>query len=337
MVLLIAALLVGVLLAVQASANQQLSKAVGTPYGASTLQLVLAATLLVALAAGTGTSGALRSAGGVEPGWLLLAGMASPLYITAGILLLPRLGALAAMGLFVTGQVLASLVLDLSGLLAVPRQPLTPGILLGGVALVVGIAVIVSASAAISQVRLPASAAPGLPAVGGHVSTPGAAGRPATAVRPTAAHPGWIALGLLAGAALPVQGALNAQLRRQIPAPLAVATISFTVATLTIAALLLALLALRRTPTPRLRPLRGMPWWGWLGGLCAAAYVTATFVLIPVVGAAVTVALTVTGQQIASALIDHFGWFRMARRALTSARAAGLALLVTGSVLVQLA
>jgi transporter family-2 protein len=335
--LLIAALLVGVLLAVQAPANQQLSKALGTPYGASTLQLTVAATLLVALAAGTGTIGALRSAGEVEPSWLLLGGVASPLYITAGILLLPRLGALASIGLFVTGQVLASLVLDLFGLFAVPRHPLTIGILLGASAVVVGIAVIVSASAAASPVRQLAGAARRVTAAGDHVSTlQGTTGR-VTAVQPTAARPGWIALGLLAGAALPVQGALNAQLRQQIPAPLAVATISFAVATLTIAVLLLVLLALGRTPMPQLQPLRGLPWWGWLGGFCAAAYVTATFLLIPAVGAAVTVALTVTGQQIASALIDQFGWFRMARRPLTPARAAGLAGLVIGSVLVQLA
>jgi transporter family-2 protein len=335
--LLIAALLVGVLLAVQAPANQQLSKALGTPYGASTLQLTVAATLLVALAAGTGTIGALRSAGEVEPSWLLLGGVASPLYITAGILLLPRLGALASIGLFVTGQVLASLVLDLFGLFAVPRHPLTIGILLGASAVVVGIAVIVSASAAASPVRQLAGAARRVTAAGDHVPTlQGTTGR-VTAVQPTAARPGWIALGLVAGAALPVQGALNAQLRQQIPAPLAVATISFAVATLTIAVLLLVLLALGRTPMPQLQPLRGLPWWGWLGGFCAAAYVTATFLLIPAVGAAVTVALTVTGQQIASALIDQFGWFRMARRPLTPARAAGLAGLVIGSVLVQLA
>ncbi len=335
--LLIAALLVGVLLAVQAPANQQLSKALGTPYGASTLQLTVAATLLVALAAGTGTIGALRSAGEVEPSWLLLGGVASPLYITAGILLLPRLGALASIGLFVTGQVLASLVLDLFGLFAVPRHPLTIGILLGASAIVVGIAVIVSTSAATSPVRQLAGAARRVTAAGDHVPTlQGTTGR-VTAVQPTAARPGWIALGLLAGAALPVQGALNAQLRQQIPAPLAVATISFAVATLTIAVLLLVLLALGRTPMPQLQPLRGLPWWGWLGGFCAAAYVTATFLLIPAVGAAVTVALTVTGQQIASALIDQFGWFRMARRPLTPARAAGLAGLVIGSVLVQLA
>jgi transporter family-2 protein len=152
-----------------------------------------------------------------------------------------------------------------------------------------------------------------------------------------AARPGWLALGVVAGAVLPFQGAINAQLKRDIGEPLAVGTISFVVATLTIAAVLLMLVLLRRTPAPRVAPLRAMPWWGWLGGLCAATYVTATFLLLPRIGAAVTVALTVTGQQLASALIDQYGWFRMPPRATTGPRMLGLGLLVAGSALVQLA
>jgi transporter family-2 protein len=76
--------------------------------------------------------------------------------------------------------------------------------------------------------------------------------------------------------------------------------------------------------------------WGWLGGACAAAYVVATFLLIPRVGAAATVAFTVTGQQLASAAVDHFGLFRLPRRPLTATRGGGLALLVGSSLLVQL-
>lgn len=257
----------------------------------------------------------------VEPWWLLLGGVASPLYITAGILLFPRRGALTAVGLFVTGQVFASLSLDLFGLLAVPQQPLGIGIVLGAMAVLVGITVIVRGQQQAQR-------------AGG----PGAATRSVTAVPPgrMTAQSGWIVLGVLAGAVLPLQGVINAQLQNDIGRPLAVGTISFVVATLTIAIVLIVLLALRRTPTPRLQPLRGMPWWGWLGGFCAAAYVTATFLLIPSIGAAVTIALTVTGQQLASAVIDQFGLFRMPRRPLTAPRIGGLVLLIAGSVLVQL-
>lgn len=301
--LLASALLVGCLLAVQTSANLQLTKAVGTPYGASTLQLGLAAALLAIAALVTGVLGAVQLD---VPGWHLLGGLASPVYITSGILLFPRLGALASVGLFVTGQVVASLAIDLFGLFGIPRQPSSVGILLGVLAVLAGITVIIREL------------------------------RPGKAAATGASRLGWILLGLIAGGVLPLQGAVNARLRTDLHEPLAVALISFVVATLAIAVLLLVLLATRSTPTPRVAQLSRMPWWGWLGGACAATYVTATFLLIPEIGAATTVALTVTGQQLASALIDHNGLFRLPRRPMSTPRVSGLALLVAGSVLVQL-
>ena len=68
-------------------------------------------------------------------------------------------------------------------------------------------------------------------------------------------------------------------------------------------------LSIARAPRPRIAPLRRVPWWGWLGGLAGAIYVTAVFSLIPEIGAAPTIALTVSGQQLASVLVDRFGLF----------------------------
>ncbi|MEW2138080.1 DMT family transporter [Streptomyces sp. NPDC005409] len=308
--LLAAALLVGCLLAVQASVNLQLNKAVGTPYGASTVQLGVATGLLAVLAAVTGSLGALGKIPDVE-WWHLLGGLASPLYITSGILLFPRLGALASVGLFVTGQMFSSLLLDLGGLFGLEEKDPSPGIALGALAVLAGIIVIIRGQQA--------TAPPGAPAM----SRPG--------------RIGWIALGLVAGGVLPVQGAVNAELRHGLSAPIAVAAFSFTVATLTIAVVLLVLRLTGRTPAPRLTPLKAMPWWGWLGGACAAGYVTGTFLLIPEIGAAVTVGLTVTGQQLTSALIDHRGMFRLPTRVLNVPRLTGLGLLLAGSLAIQLA
>jgi transporter family-2 protein len=320
LVLLASGLVIGCLLAVQAAANLQLTKAVGTPYGASTVQLWVAAGLLAVLTALVGGLGALSGVVDV-PGWYLLGGLASPLYITSGILLFPRMGALAAGGLFVTGQMLASVALDLSGWLGVPRQPLSPGIVVGSLGVLAGITVVVRGQ---RPAPLP------VPATVGGPPAPGVGGPPASGVGPA-----WLLLGLLAGALLPVQGAINARLRSALVEPIAVALVSFLVAALTISVALVVLLALRRSATPRW-PSSAMPWWGWLGGLCAAGYVTGTFLLIPMIGAAVTVALTVTGQQLASAVVDSRGWFRLPRRSFTTVRGAGLLLLVAGSLLVQL-
>ncbi|WP_150249124.1 DMT family transporter [Nocardiopsis deserti] len=323
--LLAAALLIGCLLAIQASVNQQLNKAVGTPYGASALQLALATGLLLLLSVFAGTVTDLT---GVTDArwWYLLGGLASPFYITSGILLIPRLGAVTTVGLFVSGQTFASIALDLTGVLGIEQRPPSLGMLVGGLSVLTGIIVIVRVQSR-AAAPLPVPAATG----GGGVGT-----APQHDRRLSPGRLGWPALGLAAGGVLPVQGAVNAQLSEVLSAPLAVATVSFIVATLAITVSLLVLLATRRTPRPRMEPLRHMPWWGWLGAACAVGYVTGTFLLIPLIGAAVTVALTVSGQQIASAATDHFGLFRLPRRPLTSARATGLVLLVAGAFVIQL-
>ena len=287
-------LAVGGLLALQAAANVQLATALTSPFGASALQLGIGAALLLALAAAAGSLGALGALDGAEP-WTLAGGLGSALYITAGILLFPRVGAVAAVGLFVAGQMLASVLLDGFGWLGV--EPDAPGVLTlaGAAAIVAGAWLVVQAQ-------------------GGPRATRGA----------------WIALGLLAGAVLPVQGAINARLRSELDAPLAVAAFSFLVATAAMA----LILAVTRGPAPRVAPLRGVPWWGWLGGLCGATYVTSVFLLIPEIGAAPTVALTVAGQQLASVLVDRHGLLRLPRRPITARRLAGVATLLAGVALV---
>ena len=92
---------------------------------------------------------------------------------------------------------------------------------------------------------------------------------------------GWSLLALLAGAVLPVQGAVNGLLRGDIGAPFVVGVVSFGVATLAMLPVLLVTLTLTDAPRPRLAGLAEMPWWGWLGALCGATYVTTIFTTSP--------------------------------------------------------
>jgi transporter family-2 protein len=286
-------LLVGALLALQAAANVQLSAALGGPLGAAAVQLTIGAGLLIALAA---LAGGLGAAGLLDDvaAWHLVGGLGSAIYITAGIVLFPRLGALATVGLFVAGQMLASLVLDGTGTLGVEREPIDAAAVAGGVAVLAGVALISR----------------------GHV---------------TSLRARWIALALAAGAALPVQGAINARLRADLDAPITAGAWSFVVA----AAAMAAIVAFG--PRPALANAGRVPWWGWLGGLCGATYVTSVFLLIPEIGVAPTIALTVAGQQVASVLVDRHGLLRLPRRPITRARLAGVATLLAGVALIQIA
>jgi transporter family-2 protein len=300
-------LLVGTLLAVQAAANVQLSTATGSPFGASTLQLGIGAAVLLAAAAVAGTLDAFGRLAGAEP-WHLIGGLGSAIYITSGILLFPRLGAVVTVGLWIAGQMLASLALDGFGWLGVEAEPLGAPEALGGVAVLTGAALIVRAQA-------------------DH-------GALASVLRERSR---WLTLAVLAGAALPIQGAINAQLRADLDATIPVGALSFVVATVGMGLVLAGSLSIARAPRPRLAPLRRVPWWGWLGGLAGAIYVTAVFSLIPEIGAAPTIALTVSGQQLASVLVDRFGLFRLPRRPIAGLRLVAVGALLAGVVLIQIA
>jgi transporter family-2 protein len=232
-------LVAGSLLAVQAGANAQLSKALGSPMAATTLQLGVGALLLLSVTVLTGTLSALPLLGGA-PAWHIFGGMASAFYVVSTILLFPRIGAVMSVGLFIAGQVLASAALDVFGLLGVAASGLTPGIAAGAILVMAGAGLIV------------------LGQEGGRA----AIGRTGL---------GWIALALLAGAVLPVQGAINALLRQDLGgAAFAVGLVSFAVAMLTMTAVQLGVSAATAQPRPHFDGVSSMPWWGWLGGVAGA-------------------------------------------------------------------
>lgn len=300
-------LFVGGLLALQAAANVQLSGAAGSPVTASTMQVAIAAALLGVSAALAGTLGAFGLLSEAEP-WHLVGGLGTAIYVTAGILLFPRLGAIVTVGLFIAGQMLASLVLDASGWLGVEREPLDVAASVGALAVAGGVALIVRAQT-------------GARAVDG-------ADRGRWA---------WVALAVLAGAVLPIQGAINAQLRADLDAPITVGMFSFIVATGTMVVALMGFAAAGRVRAPAISDLRKLPWWGWLGGFAGATYVTAVFVLIPEIGVAPTVALTVAGQQVASVFVDRHGLLRLPKRAISTWRLIGVGVLLAGVALIQVA
>lgn len=295
-------LLAGAGLAVQAGANTQLAQHTGSPFMATTLQLLVGVAVLLALAAPAGTLAAMAGIGAV-PWWQRLGGLASAFYVVSIILLFPRLGAVVSVGLIIAGQVFASLALDAGGWLGIAPKPLDAPTVLGALIVLAGTVAIVRGQG------------------GDTVAVKGRAGL--------------VALALSAGAVLPVQGAVNALLRAALDAPLAAASISFLVATLGMAAVQFFAIAVLRAPQPHFAKLPHMPWWGWLGGFAGAAYVTTVFMAIPEIGAAATVGLTVAGQQVASVLVDRHGLMRLPRRPVSGLRLAGVGALLAGVALIQ--
>jgi bacterial/archaeal transporter family-2 protein len=321
-------LVVGGLLSVQAAANVQLARAVRSPVGAAAVQLAVASLLLLVATVVVGATGAFGLLPDVSV-WHLLGGFGSAVYITAGILLFPRLGAVVTVGLFIAGQTLASLLLDWFGLLGVPAVTPRGVDLLGVLAVLAGAALIVRSHGAVPVVV-------GSRGAGVRRGSGGPDAAPPDGTGGATARLGWWAVAIVAGAVLPVQGAINAQLRADLDAPLPVAAVSFVLATAVLAVPLAVAVRTGRVQRPRWSGLRDVPWWGWLGGAVGAGYVTAVFLLIPEIGAAPTIALTVAGQQLAGAAVDHFGLLRLPRRPVRRARLLGVAVLLAGVGLLQL-
>lgn len=138
-------------------------------------------------------------------------------------------------------------------------------------------------------------------------------------------------LALLAGAALPVQFSINAQLRNAVGGPVMAAAISFVVGTLC----LLVAFVVSRQPMPRGARLADAPWWVWTGGALGATYVLLSIVLLPRIGAATTVGLIVAGQMVTALALDHYGLLNVPVHRISVLRVLGAILVIAGVGLIQ--
>jgi bacterial/archaeal transporter family-2 protein len=135
-----------------------------------------------------------------------------------------------------------------------------------------------------------------------------------------------------AGAVLPFQAGINAELAEWLHSPVRAAFVSFLTGTV----LLLAAAALVFKPLPSWERLGHAPWWVWIGGALGAFYVAASIVSAPKLGAATLIALVVAGQGLASLVVDHFGWVGFAPKHVSAGRLVGMGLVGAGVLLVRI-
>jgi bacterial/archaeal transporter family-2 protein len=132
-----------------------------------------------------------------------------------------------------------------------------------------------------------------------------------------------------AGALVGMQAPVNSRLGRSVGS-LEAATFSFLVGT---AALVLILL-IARGGLGGLGQIGRAPWWGLVGGLLGAVYVSVALVAVRTLGASGLTAAVIAGQLVISVLIDRFGLLGVARQGIDAGRIAGIVLLVAGVALV---
>lgn len=117
-------LLAGFAVPLQAGTNAKLGVLLGHPLWATAFSLVVSciAVMVVMLIfkVPRPTIGALQEG----PWWIWFGGIAGVLYITAALILVPKLGALNFIMAVIIGQLTISVIIDYFGLVGLPKQPL---------------------------------------------------------------------------------------------------------------------------------------------------------------------------------------------------------------------
>jgi len=136
---------------------------------------------------------------------------------------------------------------------------------------------------------------------------------------------------LAAGVGLAVQAGVNAAMGRYAGRAEIAAIVNFGVGLVALVGWAVA----SRVRWPSTATLAAAPPWAWLGGFLGAFYVSAAVLIVPRLGLALTLGLSVAGQLVGALLLDRIGAFGLVPRPMTPSRVVGVALLVVALVLIR--
>ncbi|QOG06061.1 DMT family transporter [Aureimonas sp. OT7] len=122
---LLAIMVAGILLAIQAPVNAGLSRGVGDPFLAAAISFAVGLVVLAAMVSlrqawpsGLGVLGQL-------PWWSWTGGLLGAFYMAIVIWFVPRVGVLSMVGALALGQILAALLIDANGAFGLPMRELS--------------------------------------------------------------------------------------------------------------------------------------------------------------------------------------------------------------------
>ena len=141
----------------------------------------------------------------------------------------------------------------------------------------------------------------------------------------------YVLITLAAGAAAPCQAGINAQLKTHLGNVIAATFTNFTIGALFLAVFVLA----SGTPFPLTSAIKTAPWWNWTGGFFGGCIVMGTVLAAPKLGALALMSTMITGQLVASVLLDHFGLLGYVVHPISLKRLAGVGLLALGVLLIN--
>ena len=292
-------ILAGLVLPIQTLVNTRLRASTGTPFSSSMISFAVGTvTLLIVATAITGGDYGIAQAFD-EPLWIWFGGWLGVVALTGNILLFPHLGAVQTVVLPIAGQVIMGLIVDHFGLFESPQSSLTAVRAIGAIIVLVGvIAVVATPSAATSSEDS------------------------ATALWL------WRLAGFIFGCFTASQSAINGHLGQVTGSPVSAALVSFAVG---VTALVIVNIVLRWRPRIERPEGKPNPWWMWIGGVLGALFIFGNAALVPQIGTGLTVVAGLLGSMLGSLIID-----RVSGAPIKSRQVLGIALLLTGVVLIRL-
>jgi transporter family-2 protein len=109
---MLAAIVVGTLIAAQPPLNAILARAVGNAFGATAISIAVAFITILVLLLFTGSGNITRESLASVPWWVYLAGTVGAIFVGSGVVIAPVTGALVFFVCIVAGQLLGSLLAD---------------------------------------------------------------------------------------------------------------------------------------------------------------------------------------------------------------------------------
>ncbi|MCR8998462.1 DMT family transporter, partial [Brevibacillus laterosporus] len=138
-------------------------------------------------------------------------------------------------------------------------------------------------------------------------------------------------LGIIAGMMVPIQTSINSRLGRFTESSFYASTISFFVGTLFL--LILNIIFNIQMFSSSFYAGHSIDYHWWVGGLLGVCFLTGNLLLLPRLGAALTVVMTVAGQIIMGVIIDTLGLLGANQTSFTFLKGVGIIVLLFGILL----
>jgi bacterial/archaeal transporter family-2 protein len=142
---LIVAVIIGLLMPIQAGLNAELTRYLKHPFLGAFLSLTIGAIAVSILVIFNGGFSDLKRMS-ITPPHLYLGGLLGALFVGSSLFLIPRMGATAMIAAFITGQLLGSVIIDHYGLLGLTATPVNMTRILGIILLFTGLFLVIKKS-----------------------------------------------------------------------------------------------------------------------------------------------------------------------------------------------